>query len=213
MSSQLLRRLQRGSRLPAFQQKLICDARVHAAESYGKGLLLVLPLSQVIVFPLCTADVRDSVGEDRLHSWAGAPAAVGVFDCVTASLWQFDRRSEGTSVWILTRMRNDLQSNSNTCTNTRRPNQCVRPSLLGIIEEGKKDREINSGHPAKAAAAVWSHVTTTVSERRRGRIWLERGAFQVHSPLDNTHTHSSLAYSYASYGELVVLTLQEKKNP
>lgn len=155
--------------------------------------------------------MRDSVGEDRLHSRAGAPAAVRVFDCVTASLWQFDRRSEGTSVWILTRMRNDLQSNSNTCTNTRRPNQCVRQTLLGIIEEGKKDRKINGGHPAKAAAAVWSHGTTTVSERRWRRTLPERRAFQDHCPLGNTHANS-LACSYASCGELGVLTLQEKES-
>lgn len=160
MSSQ---RLQRGSRLPAF---LICAARVHALWERRPRLLSVLPLSQVIVLPLCAADARDGVGEDRLRSRA-APAAVRGFDRVTASLWQFDRRSEGTSVWILTRMRNDLQSNSNTCTNTRRPNQCVRRTLLGIIEEGEKGRKIDSGHPAKAAAAVWSHGPTPVSERRR----------------------------------------------
>lgn len=55
----------------------------------------------------------------------------------------------------------------------------------GHYRRGKKDWKINSGHPAKAAA-VWSHVTTTVSERPGRRVLAEGGTFQVHARLDDT---------------------------
>lgn len=58
-------------------------------------------------------------------------------------------------------------------------------TLYWALSKGKKDWKINSGHPAKAAA-VWSHVTTTVSERPRRRVSPEGGTFQVHSQFDDT---------------------------
>lgn len=56
------------------------------------------------------------------------------------------------------------------------------------------------------------HMARLQSQRDAGGgILPEGGAFQVHCPLDNTHANY-LACSYASYGELVVLTLQEKES-
>lgn len=54
------------------------------------------------------AQTHSTPAQKLLVTHGCTPTAVCVFDCVTESLWQFDWRSEGTSVWILTRMQNDL---------------------------------------------------------------------------------------------------------
>lgn len=152
--------------------------------------------------------------EDWLPSWAGAPAdmrlrsgcCLRVWLChwVSVAVWStvredgcldFDKDAE----WSVVKQQHMYK-------HTPTQSMCQTVST-GHYRRGKKDWKINSGHPAKAAA-VWSHVTTTVSERPRRRASPEEGTFQVHSPLEDTEFFS---YSYASYGEHVILTLQEKR--
>lgn len=213
--------LQRGPRLPAFHLKLRgavgMGERVRAVESpgdnYGTRRNATPPPSFCpLVFdrgPLRTAMWGLSPLLGGGSCWHAATLRL-LFACLIVPLSLCGGlidgpRGRASGFWQGCRM--ICSQTATHVTNTHRPNQCVRHSLLGIIEGEKK---IGKSIVATLQKLLLSgHMSLLQSQRdpEEGFTWRR----DISSPL-SVRWYRAFVYSYVSYGEHVILTQQERES-